>query len=66
MTVFKIKYKLFSENQSPIIIDNTNIRIWEIKPYTIIALKFDYIVLVVEPRTAHKFDPEKLFREKTF
>ena len=47
---------------SPVIIDNTNVKYWEIKPYLTIAKNFNYMVLVIEPRTSHKFDLEKLFR----
>ncbi len=46
---------------SPVIIDNTNVKYWEIKPYVTIASKYNYIVLVIEPRTTHKFNPEQLF-----
>lgn len=46
---------------SPVIADNTNIKFWEIKPYLDIAKEFNYLVLIIEPRTAHKFDVEKLF-----
>lgn len=45
---------------SPIIIDNTNIKYWEIKKYLEIARLFDYIAILIEPKTAHKFDVNKL------
>ncbi len=45
---------------SPIICDNTNVTFWEVKNYLIIARQYDYIVILVEPRTTHKFDPDKL------
>ncbi len=34
---------------SPIIIDNTNIRIWEFKDYVKIALKYEYHIEIMEP-----------------
>lgn len=48
--------------KSPIVADNTNITYWELKPYLDIARKFNYIILIIEPRTPHKFDVDKLFR----
>lgn len=47
---------------SPIVVDNTNIKYWELKPYIDIGRKFNYLILIIEPRTAHKFDVEKLCR----
>ncbi|CAF0832403.1 unnamed protein product [Brachionus calyciflorus] len=49
------------QGKSPVIVDNTNIKYWEFKPYLSIAKEFNYIVLLIEPRTPHKFDLEKLF-----
>ncbi len=46
--------------QSPVIADNTNIAYWEVKNYLHIAKNHKYIVLIVEPRTPHKFNPEIL------
>jgi hypothetical protein len=46
--------------KSPIIADNTNITYWEVKSYLKIATDYNYIALVIEPRTSHKFDPEIL------
>lgn len=34
---------------SPIIIDNTNIRIWEFKDYVKIAVKYEYHIEIMEP-----------------
>lgn len=45
---------------SPVIIDNTNVKFWEVKKYLDIARMHHYIVILVEPKTPHKFDSEKL------
>jgi ABC-type oligopeptide transport system ATPase subunit len=45
---------------SPVIIDNTNIKYWEVNKYLSIARSHNYIVILIEPKTAHKFDVEKL------
>ena len=49
-----------SDSSSPIIIDNTNLMHWEIKYYLDLAHQHDYLVLIIEPRTPHKFDIHKL------
>jgi 2',3'-cyclic-nucleotide 3'-phosphodiesterase len=48
------------KGQSPVIADNTNLTLWEVKKYTTVAKENNYIVLLVEPRTPHKFDPDIL------
>lgn len=45
---------------SPIIIDNTNIEAWEMKPYVIMALERGYRVDFCEPNTSWKFNPYEL------
>jgi hypothetical protein len=55
--IFFNSFLNLSESISPIIIDNTNLLYWEIKNYLNIAKNFDYIVILIEPRTAKKFDP---------
>lgn len=45
---------------SVVIIDNTNIKWWEIRPYVVIAAEFCYTVVIVEPQTWWKFIPEEL------
>jgi hypothetical protein len=47
-------------SKSPIISDNTNILYWELKNYLKIAKDYNYIVLIIEPRTSHKFNAEIL------
>ncbi|NXX76351.1 N4BP2 protein, partial [Urocolius indicus] len=47
---------------SPIIIDNTNIQAWEMKPYVALAQQFKYKVMFREPDTWWKFKPKELER----
>ncbi len=37
---------------SPIIVDNTNTKVWEMENYFTIAVKYGYLVHIVEPNTA--------------
>ncbi|XP_008274867.1 breast cancer type 2 susceptibility protein [Stegastes partitus] len=48
------------DGRSPIIIDNTNIQAWEMKPYVKMALERGYKVDFCEPDTRWKFDPYEL------
>ncbi|XP_041797409.1 NEDD4-binding protein 2-like 2 isoform X2 [Chelmon rostratus] len=48
------------DGRSPIIIDNTNIQAWEMKPYVKMALERGYKVDFCEPDTSWKFDPYEL------
>uniref|UniRef100_A0A8C6ZPL1 NEDD4 binding protein 2 n=1 Tax=Nothoprocta perdicaria TaxID=30464 RepID=A0A8C6ZPL1_NOTPE len=50
----------FEKRVSPIIIDNTNIQAWEMKPY--VTLQFKYKVMFREPDTWWKFKPKELER----
>ncbi|NXK99237.1 N4BP2 protein, partial [Mesembrinibis cayennensis] len=52
----------FERRISPIIIDNTNIQAWEMKPYVTLALQFKYKVMFREPDTWWKFKPKELER----
>ncbi|NXL57378.1 N4BP2 protein, partial [Chordeiles acutipennis] len=52
----------FEMKISPIIIDNTNIQAWEMKPYVILAQQFKYKVIFREPDTWWKFKPKELER----
>ncbi|KAI4875401.1 hypothetical protein NFI96_006312 [Prochilodus magdalenae] len=45
---------------SPVIIDNTNVQAWEMKPYVTLALEFGYRVEFAEPDTSWKCDPAEL------
>ncbi|XP_053560013.1 NEDD4-binding protein 2 [Bombina bombina] len=55
----------FEKNISPIIIDNTNLQGWEMKPYVSLALQFRYKVMFREPDTWWKFKPKELERRNT-
>uniref|UniRef100_A0A8C2BKY4 NEDD4 binding protein 2 n=1 Tax=Cyprinus carpio TaxID=7962 RepID=A0A8C2BKY4_CYPCA len=50
----------FEKGQSPIVIDNTNIQCWEMKPYVAMAQKHRYRVLFREPDTWWKTKPREL------
>ncbi|XP_007954146.1 NEDD4-binding protein 2-like 1 [Orycteropus afer afer] len=47
---------------SPIIIDNTNLHAWEMKPYAVMALENNYEVIFREPDTRWKFNVAELAR----
>ncbi|XP_068936439.1 NEDD4-binding protein 2-like 1 isoform X2 [Petaurus breviceps papuanus] len=50
---------------SPIIIDNTNLHAWEMKPYAVMALENNYEVIFREPDTCWKFNVPELARRNT-
>ncbi|KAJ1214790.1 hypothetical protein NDU88_002401 [Pleurodeles waltl] len=52
----------FEKNISPIIIDNTNLHAWEMKPYVAMAVKHKYTVAFREPDTWWKYKPKELER----
>nr|XP_025949473.1 NEDD4-binding protein 2 isoform X3 [Dromaius novaehollandiae] len=54
----------FEKRLSPIIIDNTNIQAWEMKPYVTLAQQFKYKVMFREPDTWWKFKPKELERKR--
>lgn len=45
---------------SPIVVDNTNVSLYEFRPYVEIALEHGYDVEYAEPDTPWKFDAEEL------
>ncbi|XP_034543240.1 NEDD4-binding protein 2 isoform X2 [Notolabrus celidotus] len=55
----------FERGANPIIIDNTNMQGWEMKPYVAMALKHGYKVLFREPDTWWKSKPRELQRRST-
>ncbi|XP_028300848.1 NEDD4-binding protein 2 isoform X2 [Gouania willdenowi] len=55
----------FIRGANPIIIDNTNMQGWEMKPYVIQALQHRYKVLFREPDTWWKNKPRELARRTT-
>ncbi|XP_048851786.1 NEDD4-binding protein 2 isoform X2 [Brienomyrus brachyistius] len=52
----------FEKGLSPIIIDNTNMQCWEMKPYVSLALQYNFKVMFREPDTWWKFKPRELER----
>ncbi|XP_004579198.2 NEDD4-binding protein 2 isoform X1 [Ochotona princeps] len=52
----------FEKKVSPVIIDNTNLQAWEMKPYVALCQKHKYKVLFREPDTWWKFKPKELAR----
>ena len=48
------------KNKHVLVIDNTNIKRWEMKYYFGLAAQFNYVVVVVLPRTWWRFEPAEL------
>lgn len=49
-----------NQNLSPIVVDNTNVSMYEFKPYVQMAIKHGYDIEFVEPDTPWKFDANEL------
>ncbi|XP_015495636.1 NEDD4-binding protein 2-like 1 [Parus major] len=54
--------KAMKNGKSPVIIDNTNIHAWEMKPYVMMAHENRYEVTFQEPDTPWKFNVQELTR----
>ncbi|KFZ51349.1 NEDD4-binding protein 2-like 1, partial [Antrostomus carolinensis] len=54
--------KAMKNGKSPVIIDNTNIHAWEMKPYVMMARENRYEVIFQEPDTPWKFSVQELTR----
>lgn len=52
-----------TQGLSPIIVDNTNIEIWEMQPYLLDGLQNGYIIEVIEMNTPWAKKPNQLFRK---
>lgn len=50
---------------SPVVVDNTNVQKWEMKPYVEMALKYGYDIKFAEPDTDWKFNKEELSKRNT-
>ncbi|GAV03678.1 hypothetical protein RvY_14070 [Ramazzottius varieornatus] len=48
-----------------VVIDNTNIKYWEFQPYLRMAHRYQLATLLVEPRTAWRYDADELARRTT-
>ncbi|XP_075598170.1 NEDD4-binding protein 2-like 1 isoform X1 [Balearica regulorum gibbericeps] len=57
--------KAMKNGKSPVIIDNTNIHAWEMKPYVMMARENRYEVIFQEPDTPWKFNVQELARRNT-
>ncbi|OPJ81073.1 NEDD4-binding protein 2-like 1 [Patagioenas fasciata monilis] len=57
--------KAMKNGKSPVIIDNTNIHAWEMKPYVMMARENRYEVIFQEPDTPWKFNVRELTRRNT-
>ncbi|OCT96027.1 NEDD4-binding protein 2-like 1 [Xenopus laevis] len=57
--------KAMKRGKTPIIIDNTNVQAWEMKPYAVMALENQYQVLFLEPSTRWKFNVGELTRRNS-
>ncbi|XP_077154368.1 NEDD4-binding protein 2-like 1 [Ranitomeya variabilis] len=57
--------KAMSRGRTPIIIDNTNIMAWHMKPYAVMALENGYQVIFLEPNTHWKFNVRELARKNS-
>ncbi|NXI99928.1 N42L1 protein, partial [Psophia crepitans] len=57
--------KAMKNGKSPVIIDNTNIHAWEMKPYVMMARENRYEVVFQEPDTPWKFNVQELARRNT-
>ncbi|KAF2973783.1 hypothetical protein EK904_004625 [Melospiza melodia maxima] len=58
--------KAMKKGKSPVIIDNTNIHAWEMKPYVMMAHENRYEVTFQEPDTPWKFNVQELTRYIVF
>ncbi len=50
---------------SPIVIDNTNTKAWEMKPYVEMAIRYGYQIEMMEPDTSWQFDVLALTQKNT-
>ena len=48
-----------------VIVDNTNVKRWEMAPYFRTASQHRYTVIIVEPRTPWKFNVDELVLKNT-
>lgn len=53
------------DGKTPIIIDNTNLQAWEMKPYVKLALQYDYEVDILDADTPWKLNPDELAKRNS-
>nr|CAD7440892.1 unnamed protein product [Timema bartmani] len=55
----RVELKL-REGVTPVVVDNTNLQAWEMHPYAKLAIKYGYILEVLEPYTPWRFREKDL------
>lgn len=58
-------FNVMSRGFSPVIVDNTNSQMWEMKPYATLATDYGYILEILEPDTHWCFNDNELFKRNT-
>lgn len=58
-------HQALSRGFSPIIIDNTNTQMWEMKPYAMMATDYGYIIEILEPDTHWCSNDKELAKRNT-
>lgn len=58
-------FNVMSKGYSPVIIDNTNTQMWEMKPYASMATDFGYILEILEPDTHWCYNERELEKRNT-
>ncbi|KAJ8958237.1 hypothetical protein NQ318_017380 [Aromia moschata] len=58
-------FNALSRGFSPVIIDNTNVQMWEMKPYAMMATDYGYIIEILEPDTHWCFNDKELAKRNT-
>ncbi|KAL1490710.1 hypothetical protein ABEB36_013361 [Hypothenemus hampei] len=53
-------FSVMSKGYSPVIIDNTNTQMWEMKPYATMATDYGYFLEILEPDTHWFFNDKEL------
>lgn len=56
---------VLKEGVSPVVVDNTNLEPRDIKPYLLLAMEYDYSVILAEPDTPWKHDVNVLVEKNT-
>ena len=58
-------FQAMSRGMSPVIIDNTNTQMWEMKPYAMMATDYGYIIEILEPDTWWVFNDKELAKRNS-
>lgn len=58
-------FQAMSRGLSPVIIDNTNTQMWEMKPYAMMATDYGYMIEILEPDTWWCFNDKELARRNS-